>query len=354
LSFISDHNNNSYSAEVIPIPEEKPRGKIYAAFFKQDFPADLALVVVWLVASIAAIYLPVLNETPIRIVLALPVFLFIPGYCIIAAFFPKDGDISLIERIAFSFGLSIAIVPLIGFGLNFTPWGIQLDSLMILLTLFIYVMILVAYYQRALLPVKEQFRIPFSIIVDGIREEFLPQQGVSRVNVLLSVVLCLVILIAAITTIYVLVVAPPLEGDRFSEFYILGENRTVANYPDQIIPGQNYPMYIGVGNQENRDMAYTIETWLLRTEFDNVTNTSHIIAMDPNDHLSFILAHNETTIIPYNLSLKKTGYDRVEFLLFNDSVPGLEVTGSDRINASYRDLHLWVTVGEAENEDQTG
>jgi uncharacterized membrane protein len=109
-------------------------------------------------------------------------------------------------------------------------------------------------------------------------------------------------------------------------------------------------MYIGIGNHENRDMAYTIETWLLQTEFDNVTNTSHIMAMDPNDRLSLTLAYNETMIIPYNLSLKKTGYDSVEFLLFNESVPGFEVTGSDRINASYRDLHLWVTVEEAEYE----
>jgi len=28
-----------------------------------------------------------------------------------------------IERVALSFGLSIAIVPLIGLVLNFTPWG---------------------------------------------------------------------------------------------------------------------------------------------------------------------------------------------------------------------------------------
>jgi hypothetical protein len=68
------------------------------------------------------------------------------------------------------------------------------------------------------------------------------------------------------------------------------------------------------------------------------------MAMDPMDQLSVTLAHNETRIIPYTLSLKKTGYNRLEFLLFNESVPGPDVTGSDRINASYRDLHLWVTV----------
>jgi uncharacterized membrane protein len=64
--------------------------------------------------------------------------------------------------------------------------------------------------------------------------------------------------------------------------------------------------------------------------------------MDPNDRLSVVLAQNETKIIPFNLFVLKPGYNRVEFLLFNESVPGSEVTGSDRINASYRNLHLWV------------
>ena len=337
---------------MIPMPEKKTSGNIYSAFFKQDFPADLALAVVWLVAGIGAIYLPVLNETSIRIILEIPLVLFIPGYCLIAALFPKEGDLGLIERIMLSIGVSIAVVPLIGLGLNFTQWGIRLDPIVISLTFFTYVMILVAIYQRAILPVEKRFRIPFFAIAGRIRQEVIPpgERGVDRV---LSVVLMLVMIAVVLGTVYV-IVTPKEGGERFTEFYVLGEKQIAADYPDQIITGKDYPVYIGVGNYENRDMTYTIETWLLQTEFNNVTNISRIIAMDPNDHVSFTLAHNATTIIPYNLSFKKTGYDRVEFLLFNEGGPGLDVTGSDRINASYRDLHLWVTVREAELEEQSG
>ena len=333
---------------VIPLSEKTRIKKISLAFFEQEFPADLALVTVWLVASIAAIYLPVLNETPVRVVLAIPVVLFIPGYCLIAALFPKKGDISLTERIILSFGVSIAIVPFVVVGLNFTPWGIQMDTIVISLFFFTLALIIIAYIRRDFLPSDTRFRMPFSAILNRIRQEFLPP-GVSRVNQLINVILTLVMLIIIITTVYV-ITAPKTE-ESFTEFYLLGEKQMANDYPDQIIAGQNYPMYIGVGNKENRDMTYTIETWLLRTEFDTVTNTSRIIAMDPNDRLSLTLADNATTIIPYNMSLKKTGYDRVEFLLFNECVPGLDVTGSDRINASYRDLHLWVIIGEAEYED---
>ena len=274
-------------------------------------------------------------------IVALPVVLFIPGYCLIAALFPRNDDIGLSERIALSIGLSIAIIPLIGLGLNFTPWGIRLDSVVISVTVFTWVLVLIAYYRRAILPIEKRFSMPFSEIGDTIHEGLFPPDS-DRVDRLLSVILVLAILIAITTTIYV--IASPKESEHFSEFYILGEKGMAADYPDLIITGQNYPMFIGVGNHEYRNMTYTIETWTSLTEFDNVTNSTTIIAMDPLDHLSLTLAHNETRVIPYNLSLKKTGYNRVEFLLFNETVPGPEVSGKDRINASYHDLHLWITI----------
>jgi uncharacterized membrane protein len=323
------------------LPEKTRIKKIFSAFFEQDYPADLILVMLWLVAGIIAIYLPVLNVTPVRYVITIPLVLFIPGYCLIAALFPKEGDISLIERIAFSFGLSIAIIPLMGLGLNFTPWGIQLDPVVISLTFFTYVMILIAFYRRSLLPQKERFRIPFSDMGGTIGKKIFSAES-SKADRILSFILVIVIIISVIITIYVMV--NPREGEQFTEFYILGENRTVANYPDIVNAGQKYPLFIGVGNHENRDVTYMIETWILHTEFDNMTNTSRIIAMDPTDYLSFTLAENQTAIIPYNLSVKETGYDRMEFLLFNETVPGIDVTGSDRINASYRDLHLVINV----------
>jgi len=315
--------------------------KIYTAFFEQAFPADLKVALAWLAANILVIYLPVLNETPIRVVLLLPGILFLPGYCLIAALFPNNRDMDLIERIALSFGLSIAIVPLIGLGLNFTPFGIRLDPIMISLTVFSLVMILVAHYRRALLLPPERFGVPFSEIAGTLREALFPDSS-SRTDRILTVVLTLTILVAVLATVYV--IAVPKEGERFTEFFILGEKQKAADYPDRINTGENYPVYIGVVNHEYRNVTYTVETWAMFEEFDSVTNTSRIITMDPLWQRSFGLAHNETMSIPYNLSVEKPGYNRVEFLLFNETVPGAEVSNGDRINASYRDLHLWVTV----------
>ena len=208
---------------------------------KRHSRRTLWLHLLWLAASILAIYLPVLNESPLRVVLTLPVILFLPGYCLIAALFCKEDDIDLIERIALSFGLSIAVVPLIGLGLNFTPWGIRLDPIVISLT---------SIYpgndpgcplpESASSPRKNGSGSPFLRlqVLSGIR--CFPQEG-SRVDRILTVVITLAILIAVMTTVYV--IAVPKEGERFTEFFILGENKKAADYPDLIIVGQNYPLY---------------------------------------------------------------------------------------------------------------
>jgi uncharacterized membrane protein len=286
-------------------------------------------------------YFPFLHQTLVSVVFALPVVLFIPGYCFIAVLFPKNDDISLSERIALSIGLSVAIVPLIGFWLNFTPWGIRLEPVLVSLTVFTLVMVLIAHYLRALLPQEKRFDVHFSGI-PGTFWNTLTLKESSKVGRLLTVILTLILLASILVAVYVIGV--PKEGERFTEFFILGENRTAADYPTMILSTKNYPMYIGVASHENRNITYTIETWGMFIEFDNVTNTSRIVSMDPLLRRSLTLANNETTNIPYNLSVEKTGYNRVEFLLFNETVPGLEVTGSDRINASYRDLYLRINV----------
>jgi uncharacterized membrane protein len=70
------------------------------------------------IATIVTIILTLTNLTfleSLRITLGTPYVLFLPGYIISFIFFKK---IDIIERIALSFALSIAIVPLVIFYLN--------------------------------------------------------------------------------------------------------------------------------------------------------------------------------------------------------------------------------------------
>jgi hypothetical protein len=62
----------------------------------------------------------------IRYVLGSIFVLWLPGFTLIKALFPSKKEMDSIERSALSIGLSLAIVPIVGLLLNYTPWGIRL------------------------------------------------------------------------------------------------------------------------------------------------------------------------------------------------------------------------------------
>jgi len=95
-------------------------------FIKNHLPAsrkkitastlDLKIAIVFIVLSILFILVPPFDQTFLRILFALPLLLFLPGYLFISVMFPKRGELSAIERFTLSIGLSIAITVFDGFG----------------------------------------------------------------------------------------------------------------------------------------------------------------------------------------------------------------------------------------------
>ncbi len=73
----------------------------------------------------------------------------VPGFALVRALFPFERFIDRWERLALSCGLSVALAVLVGFGLNFTPWGITLVPTAIVLTIITLASILIATYRRA-------------------------------------------------------------------------------------------------------------------------------------------------------------------------------------------------------------
>jgi len=61
--------------------------------------------------------------------------LYLPGSSLIELLYPKPDELSQLERLALSIGLSLALVPLVGLVLNYTPWGIRLDPIFTALSL---------------------------------------------------------------------------------------------------------------------------------------------------------------------------------------------------------------------------
>ncbi len=132
---------------------------------KRKIPSDLALVIFLTLLCIPFVLIPPLTETPIRIILGLPLVLFLPGYALIATLFLRKGDLDGIERIALSFGRSIAITPLLGLGLNYTPFGVRLTPVLTALSLFTIALASGAYVRRSRILDEDRFVAGFVAVL---------------------------------------------------------------------------------------------------------------------------------------------------------------------------------------------
>ncbi len=104
-------------------------GRSYSAWFWT--------AMAYLAVTVASIYL--IPQYPpfvyVRYVFGAIAILYFPGFTLIEALYPKKEDLDSLERLALSIGLSLALVPLVGLLLNYTPWGIRLDPIVVSLSI---------------------------------------------------------------------------------------------------------------------------------------------------------------------------------------------------------------------------
>lgn len=288
--------------------------------FVRDMPVDLVIVIGFTLVTLAFIYVPFINGTIIRSALGLVMVLFVPGYSLIAALFPGKSDIDGIERAALSFGLSIAVVPLIGLGLNFTPWGIRLDPIVVCLTVFTIICSLVANKRRHELAAEDRFFIDFSKMYNDVRGEIFDDK--TQLDKALTIVLIISILLSLVAVAYVIVV--PKQGEKFTEFYILGPNGKAEKYPTNFNLGDEKPVIIGVVNHEYRNVTYDLVVTL---------NDSTKVTTLHTEQLT--LSDNQTWEKTIDLKPDREGTNmETQFLLYADG----------NMTAPYRELHLWINV----------
>lgn len=284
-------------------------------------PSDLFIVMGLVLLTDIFVLTPGISETMFRNILGLPLVLFLPGYALIATLFPAKSDLDGIERVALSFGLSIAVVPLIGLGLNYTPWGITTLPILTSLSVFIFIMCGLAYLRRASLPETEAFEISFRAAALSFKAGVM-ENSESKLDRALTVFLVISILLSVATLAYVVV--SPKEGEHFTEFYLLGPGGKADNYTTNYTLGQSGTVIVGVVNHEYRPVNYTMEVKLENKSLILPENLTHIS-----------LVHNETWEEPVILVPPFEGKNmKLQFLLFNDTEKSVP----------YRDLHLWINV----------
>ncbi len=137
------------------------------------------------------------------------------------------------------------------------------------------------------------------------------------INRILTVILLISIIVSICMVVYVIVT--PKQGEKFTEFYILGINEMADEYPTQLTVGEDGKLIIGVVNHEYADVSYRLEAKL----------DGAIIHTEQID-----LAHDEAWEEPFTFKATVEGADqKLEPLLYRE--------GADEV---YRSLHLWVDV----------
>ena len=291
-------------------------------FYKKLIPNDIGIIIFLVIITSIFVLVPPLSTTYVRTILGLPMVLFLPGYTLVAALFPRKNDLDGIERLALSFGLSIVVVPL-GLGLNYTPWGIGLNPILITLDIFILIMCAVAVKRRSVLPDRDVFTVPFMAFYQSVHNEIFSNHR-STIDKVLTVILVISIVVSIIMVVYVIIT--PKQGEKFTEFYLLGAGGMADDYPTWINTGESGTMIVGVVNHEYQGINYSMEVLL-----DNES-----IEL-PDQWKEISLKHNQTMERKLTLALYKEGEDmKLEFLLYKEN----------NYTQPYRDLHLWVSVTE--------
>jgi len=288
------------------------------------FPIDIFLFFLWSIIILPVVFYSMDNT--VRIILSLPFIIFIPGYVVLFALFPTkktERGIGNAERVALSFGVSIALVPFIAYLLNFTPWGIRLSSILFSLFFFNIFVCFIAFYRWYKAPSEK--RIIFSLEISSLKTK-------SSLEKILIIILGLSIIISFSTLFYV--INNPRTGEAFTEFYFLGPGGKIAGYPQNLFIGENGSIIIGLVNHEYKTMNYTIEIWLINettsyntTSQKNETTYAHMWFLNkvtqPLNNMPITTDKEWKSQWEYNYTfqIKRRGEYKLTFLLFTTPTP---------------------------------
>ena len=295
-------------------------------FAGRKYPLDLLIIIfLSIIGVICAIALP--DGNALRIILGIPLLLLFPGYALVSLLWPennKDGKgIGSLERIALSIGLSIAIIAILGLLLSYT-FGLTLISIITSNLLVLFLLSIIAYYRRSLLPISNRYCLDLT-------NQYLPFSSASEKIIAVIIVGAIVISSGVVT--YMLV--NPSSNINYSEFYILDINGTTDNYPINISVNDTATVLIGIVSHENSLVNYTVVSGIgNNTEIEYINNWDNITIISNNTNTARNISLNQGSMFEESFTFRFTspGTYRV---VWNLLIEG-QIT-------DYR-LHMWINV----------
>lgn len=288
--------------------------------------------------------------------LVLPLFLFVPGYSVLAALFPSKGStaevstlrgpremratgIDRTERFVLSYGLSMAFLPILGVVLAATPIGLSRESIFGALTAVVVLSIPLAVVRRSTLPAERQFQLPLGTWAGEFRSWFGAGSALDGL-VNLALVVCVV---GAVAMVGFAVLSPP-AGAEYSEMSLLTESEggelVAGQTPDQVAAGEEIPVVLQVTNSHSEAQSYSVVVQLQRVnENGGVTERREL------DRFQHRVGADSTWRNPHTVAVPTAGDRlRVTYLLYEG-----EAASNPTMGNADKSLHFWVTASESGN-----
>ena len=334
-------------------------------------PVDVVVTVLFVVVSDVLLLSVSPAFVSLRAAIALPLVLLVPGYVLTAYLFPRrcsvtDGrnselvsdrpglssagirravaarPISWTERLALSFGMSLALVPLLGLVIAPVAGSLSLEPVLVGLNLFILFWVVAGVVRRNGLPADERLRLPYRRWGGAVREAaYGGQHPIDRV---ISVFVLVTVLVSVVTMGFVLLA--PQHGESYTSTTLLTERAdgtlTASGYPSQFTAGQGEDLVLQIENSEDVETSYTVIV-----ELQQVTNEEGSLTVEARDELlreQRTVAAGDTWRADHTVTPTTTGENlRVAYYVYRGDVPAVPAE-----DTAYRNLYFWTDVSESE------
>ncbi|XVH33847.1 DUF1616 domain-containing protein (plasmid) [Haloferacaceae archaeon DSL9] len=323
--------------------------------------STLDLIFVAFYAALAGVVvLAGIDSTILRVLVGLPLLLFLPGYALIAVLYPErdTGPAPPADtisrptaapephtpfgRLGLSLAVSIGVVPLIAFAFNFTRFGLSLGPVVAATCAFTLLCVVVAIVVRMRIPAEERFTVDSFAALGGVRDRYFTAGTTSLASskafeartgreVLFNLLLvgCVgVLLVSGV----IAVGAFSGQVEPHSEFYLLEENQ------DGDLVGANNPMLDGfatlyptITNNEGQT-----QTYMVVAATQTVDQNREVTSQTELERFSTELSDGETENIEHEVDVTGGDNERLVYLLYIGDAPE-----EPSIDNADEHLHVW-------------
>lgn len=308
-------------------------------------PVDILLC--WCLLAAAVIVAMIQPGTALRAAVAAPVLFFLPGYVTVAAAFPHRetvpnphlaSDITVGERLALGFGLSVALLPLLGLVVAVLPGGLATANVAGVLGAYVVIVGALAGLQRLRVAPADRFRLPIGRWANDLGTAL--ERG-SPIERAMTVALVLSVVLAVGAGGYAL--AAPNEGETYTDFHLVtedGDGYVAADYPTDLTRGEPAQYTVGIENHEGQAMEYDVVVTIDRVVEEG--GDQRVAESVEVDRMDASVEPGEEWLKTHTVTPELAGEDlRLTYHLYRGEAPD----SVDRDSAD-RYLHLWVDVDD--------